>query len=216
VCCRQSLVLLKNDQRTLPFTKGRHVAVVGVVGNRSDFISGNYYSSICPGGPADFSCVPTLYAAVQQQNSGGTTTFSAGGSSVKAPADSGAIAAAVASAKAAENVILAVGIDKTVCGEGTDRSEIGLPTGQAELLAAILQLKKPTCVVLFNGGQLAVPLAKQEAPAVLEVRLHQTRVLVFYSRSRPTIALTTRGMCDLVYLLATGFLSWPVWWHGSG
>lgn len=87
---------------------------------------------------------------------------------MKAPADSGAIAAAVASAKAADQVILAVGIDKSVCGEGTDRSDIGLPAGQAKLLAAILQLKKPTCVVLFNGGQLAVPLAKQEAPAVLE------------------------------------------------
>lgn len=165
---RQSLVLLKNEQQTLPFAKGKHVAVVGVVGNSSDFISGNYYSSICPGGTSDFSCVPTLYTAVHQQNTGGMTTFSPGGSSVKAPADSGAIAAAVASATAADQVIVAVGIDKTVCGEGKDRSDIGLPPGQLQLLAAILQLKKPTCVVLFNGGQLAVPLAKQDASAVME------------------------------------------------
>jgi hypothetical protein len=33
----------------------------------------------------------------------------------------------------------------------------------------VLALKKPTVTVLFNGGQLAVPLAKQASPAVLEV-----------------------------------------------
>ena len=66
------------------------------------------------------------------------------------------IAAALAVAKAADVVVLALGIDKSVEGEGTDRPDITLPGLQSEFAERVLALRKPTLLILTNGGTLAI------------------------------------------------------------
>lgn len=66
------------------------------------------------------------------------------------------IPAALALAKEADVVVLAVGIDKSIEGEGIDRPNIRLP-GKQELFAKlVLELNKPTVLVLTNGGVLGI------------------------------------------------------------
>ena len=66
------------------------------------------------------------------------------------------IAAALAVAAAADVVVLALGIDKSIEGEGTDRADITLPGLQSEFAELVLALRKPTLLVLTNGGTLAI------------------------------------------------------------
>jgi beta-glucosidase len=68
------------------------------------------------------------------------------------------ISKAVAIARAADVVVLALGIDKSQEGEGHDRpsGNIGLPGLQSEFAERVLALRKPTVLVLTNGGPLAI------------------------------------------------------------
>jgi beta-glucosidase len=82
--------------------------------------------------------------------------------------------AALAAAKAADQVVLYLGIDGSVEGEGKDRHFVGLPPTQVALAKAVIAectvSKKPVVVVLINGGQLAIDWLSENAPAIIEAR----------------------------------------------
>ena len=85
-------------------------------------------------------------------------------------ADSG-FAAAVAAAKAADQVVLALGESREQSGEAASRSEIDLPGKQEELIARRSRRPaagKPVAVVLFNGRPLTLESVVDDAPAILE------------------------------------------------
>ena len=86
---------------------------------------------------------------------------------------------AVATAKKADVVIAFVGLTPRLEGEemqrelakgfsGGDRTDIGLPDVQEELIEAVAKTGKPMVVVLLNGSALAVNWAQQNAKAILE------------------------------------------------
>jgi beta-glucosidase len=85
---------------------------------------------------------------------------------------------AVAAAKAADVVVAFVGLTARLEGEemrvdakgfaGGDRTDIGLPDVQEELIEAVAKTGKPMVVVLLNGSALAVNWAQQNAKAILE------------------------------------------------
>lgn len=85
---------------------------------------------------------------------------------------------ALSKAKQADVVIMVLGISPLVEGEemevklegfrGGDRTDIGLPKTQEELLKAIHALGKPVVVVLLNGSALAVNWANDNVPAILD------------------------------------------------
>ena len=70
------------------------------------------------------TCVPKLGPAFDKVNGGNATVVA--GCDMKCASDSG-FAAAVSAAKSADTVILALGIDGDICGEGRDRMDITLP-----------------------------------------------------------------------------------------
>ena len=83
--------------------------------------------------------------------------------------DAGAdIASAVAIAKPADVVILGLGENQKVSGEGHDRSNLDLPGNQEQLLEAVAATGKPVVLVLENGRPLTIGWAKQHVPAILE------------------------------------------------
>src|SRR5919108_1179004 len=77
-------------------------------------------------------------------------------------------AEAVAAAKAADQVVLALGETREMSGEAAARSTLDLPGRQEELLRAIKATGKPVAVVLFNGRPLALEDVVDDAPALLE------------------------------------------------
>jgi beta-glucosidase len=85
---------------------------------------------------------------------------------------------AVAVAGKADVVVAFVGLSPSLEGEempvqldgfhGGDRTKIGMPRLQEDLLQALAATGKPLVVVLMNGSALAVPWAKEHAAAILE------------------------------------------------
>lgn len=63
-----------------------------------------------------------------------------------------------------------MGIDETIEAEGHDRSSIDLPYIQHKLIKLIMELNKPTVLVLLNGGMVAIEQEIAIVPAILEVR----------------------------------------------
>ena len=79
----------------------------------------------------------------------------AAGSDVEAPLPGG-IAAAVAAARAADVVILAIGESARMSGEAQSRTEVVVPAPQQQLAEAVAAAGKPMVVVLKNGRALAL------------------------------------------------------------
>ena len=152
------MVLLRNEKQTLPLSKAKTTVAIGPMAEVTGTLIGNYFGQICPDsydehGRETFDCVQTLAAALNTSATGQVTTVP-GLPNVLSNSTAG-FPAAIAAAKAAEQVVLYLGIDGSVEGEGRDRHFIGLPPTQLELAKAVLAAcpQKPVVVVLINGGQ---------------------------------------------------------------
>jgi beta-glucosidase len=164
------MVLLKNDGGVLPFRPHRNTAVIGPLGNDQHDMLGPWWGQ---GKDAD---AVSVYTGIKKQNTGATTTYTPGctmsNSDLYDPAnecgnDSG-FAAAVAAARAADQVVIAVGETREMSGEAESRSQLVLPGRQQELIDAIKATGKPFAVVLFNGRPLDLTSVANSSPAILE------------------------------------------------
>ena len=55
-------------------------------------------------------------------------------------------------------------------GEGHDRYTVSLSANQISLCEGVLALKKPTVLVMINGGAISIDGLKDSAPAIIEVQ----------------------------------------------
>lgn len=153
----QSFVLLKNDGG-LPLKKGANVAVLGPMSNtRAGLLSDYAGDQQCYNDKQDadaYYCIPTVGEAMAAANTGGTTT-QAQGVNIN-DNNSSDIANALNLAKAADVVVLAMGIDHSIEHEGIDRVNISLPGLQVPFVQQVLAVGKPTVLVIMNGGALAI------------------------------------------------------------
>ena len=84
------------------------------------------------------------------------------------------ITEAVALAKQADAVVAVIGTNESTSREAWadnhlgDAADISLSSQQAELIDALIALKKPLVVVLVNGRPLAIPEIAARVPAILE------------------------------------------------
>ncbi len=86
---------------------------------------------------------------------------------------------AIAAAREAEVVIAAMGISSSLEGEelkttaegfhGGDRTRLGLPKVQQDLLEQLAATGKPVVLVLLSGSPLAVPWAAEKLPAIVQL-----------------------------------------------
>ena len=128
-------------------------------------------------GKGDDADAVSLFAGMKAQNA--NTTFTPGctlsNNDLYDPANECAsdagFAAAVNAAKAADQVVLALGETREMSGEAEARSMLDLPGKQEELLAAVraaIGPGKPLAVVLFNGRPLRLDEVQPNTPAILE------------------------------------------------
>jgi beta-glucosidase len=75
--------------------------------------------------------------------------------------------AALECSRAAQLIILCLGEDASMSGEGGSRADLTLPGDQRALAEAVLDLGKPVIVLLTSGRPLALPWLFERADAVL-------------------------------------------------
>jgi beta-glucosidase len=158
---QKSVVLLRNEANLLPLPKaGRRIALIGPFGEDARNLDGPW-SPFVPAAPS-----VTLAAGLRKAMADPSALRVARGSEVDAPLDGG-IDEAVAAARAADVVILAIGEATAMSGESASRTEIVVPPAQQALAEAVAAAGKPVVVVLRNGRALALQGAVRDAQAIL-------------------------------------------------
>jgi beta-glucosidase len=158
---RRSIVLLKNDGELLPLPRsGKRIALIGPFAQGQQDLIGpwNVYGS-------DAESVDLL-SGVRAALADPSLVTATAGSGIE-EALPGGIEAAVAAAKAADIVVLAIGEGQRMSGEAQSRDDIVVPAPQMALAAAVAATGKPVVVALRNGRALALSGAVLDAPAIL-------------------------------------------------
>lgn len=160
---RESIVLLKNDapagmqEKALPLRRDGKIALIGPKGDSTDLFGPWQFS----GRKAD---TVTLRQGLEEK---GLTVLCEEGSTIH-EAIEGGIERAVAAAKAADVVILALGEDMSMSGEAASRQSITVPDAQMQLAEAVAAMGKPVIVVLTNGRPLLVEWFMEHTDALVE------------------------------------------------
>lgn len=159
---RESFVLVKNSGATLPITpQSGTVALIGAAATSTSDHS--WY------GPARLEKpkTETLEQALRRRI-GATQTllFAAGfadacGHAFKDKAE------AIATARAADLVVLILSEDCAVSGEGASRTDLGLSGVQEEMLDALAETGKPIALVVETGRPLALTSAHEKVAALM-------------------------------------------------
>ena len=158
---RRSIVMLKNEGDLLPLPRsGKRIALIGPFAEGTLDLLGPW--SIF-GRAKDAVDLATGMRAAVEDASQITVKH---GSLIEKPLPGG-IEAAVAAARAADIVVLAVGEGQKMSGEAESRTEITLPAAQQALAEAVAAVGKPMVVLLKNGRPLALEGAVLDAPAIL-------------------------------------------------
>ncbi|KAJ9453616.1 putative exo-1 [Diplonema papillatum] len=165
----ESMVLLKNEDNTLPLPKGKKIAVVGPHYNATRMMVGNYYGQICPSN--NFDCVVSPKDGIKDANTGGSV-MTAMGCSISGNSTSG-FDEALSIVEQADIVVMMMGIDQTVEGEAHDRTTIGLPGVQIPFIlnvtAKAKSLGKPAVLVLLHGSWPSLgPVLDAPPPAIVD------------------------------------------------
>jgi beta-glucosidase len=168
----KSMVLLKNDNATLPLSKSKKTIVIGPLANNQHDMLGPWWGK---GQDAD---AVALLTGITTQNP--NTSFAQGCTILdKDPptntpldecgSDAG-FAAAVSAAQGADQIVLALGESRGQSGEAASRVEIDLPGKQQQLIDQLRSAypTKPMVVVLFNGRPLTLAKVAASSPAILE------------------------------------------------
>jgi beta-glucosidase len=167
---RRSIVLLKNEGGLLPLKKNLPtVAVIGPLADNNEDPLGPWAQV---GEPRN---VVTLLQGIRSAVAPGTRVLYAQGCTINGM-DTAGIAAAVAIAREADVVLLAVGESASMSGEASSRALLDLPGRQKDLVRAVRATGRPIALVLMNGRPLTIPEETAMVPAVLETWFlgHQT------------------------------------------
>ncbi|WP_179394031.1 glycoside hydrolase family 3 C-terminal domain-containing protein [Lacticaseibacillus absianus] len=155
----QSAVLMKNTGR-LPLHPGRPLALIGTLADQTR-IQGAGSSHITT--PQSTSIRAGLKAA-------GHDALYAPGYALSGEADPALVAKAVQVARAADDVIVVLGLPDTAEAEGLDRTSMALPADQVALLHAVASAN-PNVVVLLNSGSVVTTDWAADAQAILNLFL---------------------------------------------
>lgn len=159
---KRSIVLLKNQDKVLPLNKNiKTLAVVGPMAHARKDLIGSWSAA------GDWKKAVTLLEGIQQTVSPSTKVLYAKGSPLMADSTQ-YFADAIAKAKQAEAIVLAVGEASWMSGEAASRTNIQLPPIQKKLMEEILKLNKPTVLIVMNGRPLDLSFEDKHFKAILE------------------------------------------------
>ncbi|XP_052190975.1 probable beta-D-xylosidase 7 [Diospyros lotus] len=147
---KNGIVLLKNSQRLLPLSKNSSLAVIGPNADAVETLLGDYQGPPC-------KRISPLHALRGHVSN---TKYHSGCNAVNC--SSADIDKAVEMAKAADYVVLFMGLDQTQETEYHDREDLVLPGNQQSLIVNVAKAaKKPVVLVLLCGGPVDISFAKK-------------------------------------------------------
>ncbi|WP_211749988.1 beta-glucosidase BglX [Paenibacillus sp. Marseille-Q4541] len=155
----KSCVLLKNEDQVLPLKNEQKVALIGPYADSHDILG--WWSA--EGVKEDAATLGSALGAKMEQ---GKLMTSAGFSTKHISAEQ--LAHARELANQADVIVLALGEDSAMSGEGASRTNIQLPEAQIQLVQEMKKTGKKIAVVLFNGRPLDLHGVYDEADAILE------------------------------------------------
>lgn len=159
----QSIVLLRNERKTLPLS--RDVGTIAVIGALAADSGSSLGAWAGIGRHTDaVTVLDGIRAAVARRTK---VVYQPGVSDVM-KSDTSRFKAAINAARNADVTILVVGEPRQISGEAESRASIDLPGVQLQLAQRIRALGKPLVVVLMNGRPLTIPWLAENAPALVE------------------------------------------------
>ena len=157
----ESMVLLKNEDATLPVAKGAKIAVIGEFA-RTPRYQGAGSSLINP------TKLTSFLDALEER--GVAADFAPGFTLDDAAQDPALTEQAVTAAEQADVVLLFLGLPAAYESEGFDRTTLDIPAKQVEVLDAVAAANPNVAVVLSNGSVVSLPW-QGRAKAILETWL---------------------------------------------
>lgn len=178
----ETLVLLKNENETLPLKKEGTVALIGPLADNSLQMPGTWSVAV------DHKASVSLLQALNEVGDNRINILTARGSNfVEDPgleqrigafgkntfrddrSEEEMIAEALRIAQQSDVIVAAMGEAAESSGESSSLTNIDLPANQLRLLKALSETGKPMVLVLFTGRPLAFKWAKDNIPAILNV-----------------------------------------------
>lgn len=141
---RKSMVLLKNEFGTLPLKAPQAIAVIGPLAEARRDLEGAWIVNSSP------ERVVSIADGIRKGAPAGTTVTVAAGCDVACTSEDG-FPAALAAARSADVVVLALGEDFDKTGEARSRADITLPGLQSRLFDAVKASGKPVVAVMLSG-----------------------------------------------------------------
>jgi beta-glucosidase len=183
----RSMVLLKNENHTLPLKKDlKKVAVIGALADRGPDMEGGWAVESLFGGGSKSHPV-TVLAGLKSRLSSAEFTYVAGpvpgrmfasmldqitgAKKIEPPTEAEVnetIAKVKEAAGSADLVIAVMGETSNMSSEAASRASMNLPGIQEQMLEAAVASGKPVVLVLENGRPLDISWAAEHVPAILE------------------------------------------------
>lgn len=158
---RKSIVLLKNDREVLPLSKAKKLAVIGPLADNKREMIGSWSAQ------GDWKKSVSILEGIKSKVGATTQVLYSKGCNINDDSTRG-FAQAVAAAKQADVIVVAVGEEAGMSGEAASRAFLDLPGVQHELLVELKKTGKPMVVVLSNGRPLTIPWIDENADAIVE------------------------------------------------
>ncbi len=159
---RQAIVLLKNEDNTLPFAGDvESIALIGPLADNQRELIGSWSAA------GDYTQSVTLRQGIENRQGARTRINYARGANIDDDDRTGFMEA-LAAARNSEVIVLAIGEYALQSGEAASRAELSLPGVQEELFLMLAELDKPIVVVLMKGRPLTLERVDEKASAILE------------------------------------------------
>ena len=183
---QKSIVLLKNEEGTLPISKDvKKIAVIG-----QNAVLSTAAGGIGAGVKTLYEISPLEGIQKRAEESGIEVAYAPGykncvsmrrgrrgpsgpadplvAYSTDEPADPVLLAEAVALAKEADMVLFFGGTNKSIETEGSDRKDIDLPCGQNEVIKALYEANPYVATVIISGGPTDLRALSPYSPAIVQ------------------------------------------------
>jgi beta-glucosidase len=159
---RKSIVLLRNENQLLPLSKDlKRIAVIGPLADNKKEMIGSWSAQ------GDWRKSVSILEGIKSKVSPATQVVHVKGCNINDDSTQG-INQAVAAARQADVVILAVGEEAGMTGEAASRAFLDIPGSQNKLIEAVRATGKPVVVILSNGRPLTIGWVDKNVPAILE------------------------------------------------
>ena len=158
----QSVILLKNDRETLPFTdKIRTIAVVGPLADAPHDQMGTWVFD------GEKAHTQTVLAALKEMYGDKVQFIYEPGLGYSRDKNTGNISKAVNAATRADAVLVCVGEESILSGEAHSLADLHLQGAQSELITALAKTGKPLVTVIMAGRPLTIEQEVNQSDAVL-------------------------------------------------